>query len=165
MQKKEETKNEVVRYLIFGVLTTVIYFIVRFTALHLGMGNMTAMTLAQIIAIVFAFITNKLFVFMDDSKESVVKQFILFVGARLSGIAVDALITFLCIEQGAAFFIDVFRLDTIDYAQGIFSLPIVSGFIGSPELVNSFFWTMVIQVVIIVMNYLISKFIVFKKEI
>jgi putative flippase GtrA len=165
MQDKKQAANEVIRYLIFGVLTTAVYFVVRFLSLHLGLSNMVAMTFAQSISILFAFITNKLFVFMDDSKDkNIFLQLLVFIGARLSGVVVDALITFLCIDQGAHFFIRTFGLNSLDYSQGIFALPLVSGFIGSAELVNSFFWTMVIQVIIIVMNYLISKFIVFSKK-
>ena len=161
---KKLLNNEIFLYLVFGVLATIVYFFARFSALHLGASNMLAMIIAQVTAIVFAFFTNRTFVFKaQDLEKSAFLQFIQFVAARLSGIAIDFLITLLCIEIGQEFFIALFRLDKIDYSQGIFALTPFSNFIGSPILANTFIWTMVIQVIIIVANYLFSKFLIFKK--
>jgi len=162
--KEKILNREILMYLIFGVLTTLVYFVIRFTALNLGAGNIPAMILANIVSIIFAFFTNKLFVFLDkNSEKSIWVQFVQFASARLSGLAIDFLITLLCIQIGASFFIRIFGFYRIDFSHGIFAMTPFNAFIGSAELLNTFVWTMFIQVIVIVLNYLISKFIVFKK--
>ena len=59
-------KSETVRYLIFGVLATAVYAFVKWLtwqAWHSGWGSETA---AQASSIIFAFFTNKLFVFKHE---------------------------------------------------------------------------------------------------
>ncbi|WP_180367859.1 GtrA family protein, partial [Oenococcus oeni] len=51
---------EIILYLIFGILTTVVYFIARFLTLNLSKNALLAVAVAQILAILFAFITNKI---------------------------------------------------------------------------------------------------------
>ncbi|MDR2464864.1 MAG: GtrA family protein [Streptococcaceae bacterium] len=157
--------NEVVLYLIFGVLTTLVYFITRFTVLSFGLNTIIALTIAQIAAVLFAFFTNKLFVFKSTkSDKPVLLEFIQFVGGRLTGYFIDFIISYLCIELGARFFIALFHLKGLPYQSTLFKTAPFSDLIGTPELVNQFIWALVIQVLIIVINYFISKFIVFKKE-
>ncbi|SKA05056.1 GtrA-like protein [Pilibacter termitis] len=161
---KKLFQNEIALYLIFGVATTLVYILVRFFMLSVGFGTTGAVNIAQIVAILFAFITNKVFVFTkSDKSKNVFVEFFQFVLGRMSGWVLDLLISYLCIEAGANFFISLFHLHALNYQKGIFSVKPFSSFIGSAELVNQFFWTLVIQVLIISLNYLISKFIVFKQ--
>ena len=55
--------REIMRYLIIGVLTTVVYFLVRFSVFSLVQSGLLSVVVAQIAAILFAFATNKWFVF------------------------------------------------------------------------------------------------------
>ena len=156
--------NQVIRYLFFGVLATIVYFIARFSALHLGANTSLSVIVAQMVAILFAFFTNKYFVFQSENEnKSTLLEFIQFVGARLSGILIDFVISYLAIDVFASFFINLFRLNHIDYTRGIFHISPFSNFIGSDILLNTFIWTTIIQVIIIVANYFISKYFVFKK--
>nr|WP_275452101.1 GtrA family protein [Oenococcus oeni] len=61
---------EIILYLIFGILTTVVYFIARFLTLNLSKNALLAVAVAQILAILFAFITNKIWVFKKSRKGS-----------------------------------------------------------------------------------------------
>ncbi len=78
--------KETITYIIFGVLTTVVnyavyYLFYRFTSIDPIVYNVVA----WIAAVVFAFVTNKLFVFESKSfaPEVLLSEFVTFIGARL----------------------------------------------------------------------------------
>ena len=75
----------VVMYLVFGVLTTLVDWVV-YRALRLsGLGYMFSNVAAWGAAVVFAFVTNKFMVFNSKSVDRliIIKEFISFVGARV----------------------------------------------------------------------------------
>ena len=79
--------ESVILYLIFGVLTT----LVNFAAYHicytkLQFPNLVSNTIAWILSVLFAFITNKIWVFKSKSfqTELVLRELITFVVSRLS---------------------------------------------------------------------------------
>ena len=78
--------RETIIYVIFGVLTTVVDF-ATFGILYysLSIGELIANTLAWVLAVIFAFITNKLFVFESKSLEPklIAKEFTTFVSSRV----------------------------------------------------------------------------------
>jgi putative flippase GtrA len=78
-------QREVISYLIFGVLTTAINIIsyVMFTKIF-HMDYKVATTLAWILSVLFAFVTNKLFVFRSVSKDNrmFLKELVSFVTFR-----------------------------------------------------------------------------------
>ncbi|WP_144264239.1 GtrA family protein, partial [Oenococcus oeni] len=84
---------EIILYLIFGILTTVVYFIARFLTLNLSKNALLAVAVAQILAILFAFITNKIWVFKKAEKAPLLIQFLKFVAARLFVFLLDFFIT------------------------------------------------------------------------
>ena len=76
----------VLLYLIFGVLTTAVNFIVYYicyTKFH--WINLASNTVAWILSVMFAFITNKIWVFKSKSfqNELVLRELITFVVSRL----------------------------------------------------------------------------------
>ena len=78
--------RETIIYVIFGVLTTVVDF-VAFGLLYYSchIGEIVANTVAWILAVAFAFITNKLFVFDSKSFEykKLLKEILTFVSSRV----------------------------------------------------------------------------------
>ena len=66
-------------------------------------------------------------------------------------------------EKCSGFFIDVFGLDKINYSSGLLSNKFMSKLMGNPEKMNEFIWTMLSQVMILILNYVFSKLVVFKK--
>ena len=75
----------VVMYLVFGVLTTLVDWVV-YRALRLsGLGYMFSNVAAWVAAVIFAFATNKFMVFNSKSVDRlvIIKEFISFVGARV----------------------------------------------------------------------------------
>ena len=96
MYKKHK---EVINYLIFGFLTTVlsltIYYLLTFTILNpkdafqLQVANVTS----WIGAVIFAFFTNRKFVF-ESKNKNISKEFIKFFLSRISTLLLDMLIMF-----------------------------------------------------------------------
>ncbi len=93
-------QREIVSYLIVGVLTTmvslVVYYGLVFTmlnpdnALELQVANV----ISWIISVLFAYITNRKFVFRSKSSKKG-KEFISFIGARIATLIMDMIIMYL----------------------------------------------------------------------
>lgn len=78
--------KETISYIFFGILTTLVNYAVFYVFYHFtNIDTLIYNTLAWIISVLFAFITNKLFVFSSKSFafDRVLKEFVTFVTARL----------------------------------------------------------------------------------
>jgi putative flippase GtrA len=124
--------REVVSYLFFGGLTTLVSLTVRYSCYFLGIELNLAQTISWICAVTFAFFVNKIFVFRNKSvkKSDWFKQAGQFYSARL---------TTLLLELG------FMNLTVRVFAWSEFAM------------------ILVVQVFILVGNYLLSKFWIFKK--
>ncbi len=154
--------REIIMYIIFGVLTTVIslttYFAILFAARELfGIAEDTAQyniarTIAQILqwvtGVTFAFFTNKKWVFCNKDKDrnSMIKQMSTFAASRLLTFGLDTLIVFLTI----------LILTKSEYSEFM-----LLGIIISKDVIAK----TLSSVVVIVSNYVLSKLIVFRKKI
>lgn len=92
---------DVISYLFFGVLTTVVNFLIYFPLynwFHFSgvLSNMIAWT----VAVLFAFLTNKPFVFKsyDWSAKTVVPELTKFVGCRIGSGVVETALLLLCVD-------------------------------------------------------------------
>lgn len=162
--------QEVIMYIIMGGCTTVVYYIARFGSRllleNVGSGAMIATAIAQITAITFAFITNKKFVFKSktDSVKALAKEAVAFYAGRGVTFLLDMLITFIFVESFANTFINLFGLEKINYSSSFMSISLVHKLMGTPQKMNEFIWSMLSQVIILVLNYVFSKLFVFKKD-
>lgn len=125
--------HNLIMYLIFGVLTTMVNYIVFlpcYNVMHLGASVSNA--IAWAVAVFFAFVTNKPFVFRsyDWSARVVMPELVKFVGTRLGSGALETLIL----------------LVTVDLMQ-----------------MNGNLWKLITSVIVVVVNYIGSKLLVFKK--
>lgn len=163
---KKILNQETILYLVFGVLTTMVYFVTRFSVLNITNSSILGVIFGQISAILFAYITNKIFVFKDKrwSLVTVLKQLAGFVVGRLFVFVLDIGITYLAVEKFPDFFINMLFLNKINYNFLLFNNPFFNKFIGTPELLNEFIFALIVQVLAIVINYIISKKAVFKKD-
>ncbi|MBF0699132.1 GtrA family protein [Streptococcus danieliae] len=131
--------NEVLSYLFFGVLATLVYLVFRTLFFYLTQDAVISTATANILAILFAFITNELFVFKQKSPgrwERLVKFFM----ARLSTFLLDIGLSYLFVTQFPE---------------------IIGQFVNhNLQAVNAIV-ALTSQVLIIVLNYLISKLFVF----
>lgn len=87
-------KKEIIFYLFFGVMTTIINFLSLWVFnVALGVNEIGANTLAWIVAVTFAFITNKYFVFGSRSTNFllVLKEVFSFYSGRFLTLILDNL--------------------------------------------------------------------------
>lgn len=150
---KKLISRETVSYLIFGVLTSIVNFsvfkLVDMTFEKAFAADLTLLTnfIAWVVSVVFAFITNKLFVFESKSWKAnvIAKEIPSFIGARVFSLGVE--------ELGLFVFITWLGFDS-------FVLEILPGFaLGGKMLVK-----IALAVIVVVMNYVFSKFIIFKNK-
>lgn len=92
-QRLEERKLwEFFIYLFFGVLTTIVNIAVHFTCLDVfGWHYMVATVVSWVVSILFAFVTNKRWVFHSKTETSIewVMEFSKFVFYRLLSLVMD----------------------------------------------------------------------------
>lgn len=85
-----EKYREVISYLFFGVLTTAVNFIVYLPVYNtLGLSASVSNMIAWVVAVVFAYFVNKIYVFrsLDWSRKTVIPELTKFIAARvLSGV-------------------------------------------------------------------------------
>ena len=96
--KKHE---EVISYLFFGGLTTLVNYIVYlpcYNLLHLSGAVSNAV--AWVAAVAFAYLTNKPFVFKshDWSHSTMIKELVSFVGCRVGSGALETLLIFITVD-------------------------------------------------------------------
>ena len=77
--------RETISYLVFGILTTIVNYVVFELCGLLSIHYLIGTLIAWALAVIFAYITNKLFVFKSKSwkKEVVVKELTSFVTCRI----------------------------------------------------------------------------------
>ena len=125
---------DVIIYLVFGVLTTVVNYAVYLPCLNiLGMSAAVSNCIAWVVAVIFAFVTNKPFVFgsHDWSMKTVVPEFTKFIATRLSSGVLETLILLVAVDT-----------------------------LGG----NGNIWKLITQVLVIIINYVGSKLLVFRKK-
>lgn len=128
--------EELINYLIIGILTTVVslatYYLLTLTVLDAS--NAIYLQIANIIAwlasVTFAYFTNRKFVFKLQNKSNI-HEGINFYLSRISTLLIDMLIMYI--------FVSLLKFD-----NRIMKL--------------------ITQIVIIILNYVLSKFIVFKNK-
>ena len=92
--------KEIINYLIFGVLTTIVSlatkYLLLFTILDASNGAelQIAVIISWMLACLFAYITNRIWVFESKDKNIIVEM-IKFFGARLATLGMEMLIMFI----------------------------------------------------------------------
>ena len=125
--------KEVIHYLIFGGFTTLVNFIVYFTAKWVGIAEWISNGIAWIIAVAFAYITNKIFVFESKAtgKKEILKEISSFFACRAFSGILDIGLFWLLVEK-------------LKFNDVIIKI--------------------ILQIVVILLNYIFSKLWVFKKN-
>ena len=143
--------REILSYLLFGALTTLVSLVTFWLpdklfsligyqgVVHYVTGSeknfayIEANVISWICAVLFAFVTNKRFVFESKAtdKKTVLRELVTFVGGRLATLLIDT---------------------------GLMVLFVTA--LSFPEMAAK----IVVQVVVVVLNYFISKWIVFRKS-
>jgi len=133
--------NEILSYLFFGGATTLISILSRLVIYSISRQEILATILANIIGILFAFITNDTVVFKQERKNWPIRLVKFFL-ARLSTLGLDVLLTYIFVT----------------------SYPDIIGQFVNGQLVQvNAIETLIAQVLIIILNYIFSKVYVFYK--
>ena len=96
-----EKYRGLILYVVFGVLTTAINIAVYALCYRvLRLPNVPSNVIAWILAVLFAFVTNKLYVFESKSLErgTVLRELLSFVGARLATGLLDLAVMFVGVD-------------------------------------------------------------------
>lgn len=92
---------DILSYLFFGGLTTVVNYLVYFPLYNwLQLSATVSNAVAWVFAVVFAYLTNKPFVFksFDWSAKTVIPELTKFVGCRIGSGAVETVLLLLCVD-------------------------------------------------------------------
>ena len=123
-----------IAYGVFGVLTTVVNIaIYSFSYNTVGLSNTLSNVIAWIIAVAFAYLTNKVWVFGSTSWkwEVLKKEVVAFISCRLATGILDIVIMYIC----------------VDVMQW-----------------NALLMKIASNVLVIILNYIFSKLVIFKKK-
>ncbi|MBQ2023186.1 MAG: GtrA family protein, partial [Lachnospiraceae bacterium] len=134
MEKKNSVMREGIAYLIFGVLTTVIDYVISNALFYwTNVPTIPAQTIAWVAAVLFAFVTNKWWVFESRTlvPAEVWKEFVSFVACRIATFIFNLAALFIMVDLiGMEFFI----------------------------------CKLLISVVVVILNYVFSKILIFAKK-
>lgn len=131
--------KEIINYLIFGCLTTIVNLLTKYALLFTileasnGVELQIAVVISWIAAVLFAYFTNRKFVF-ESKNQNKLKEFISFIISRVSTLLLEMLIMW--------FFVTLLKLNSDSYVV---------------------IFTIISQIAVIIGNYIFSKLFVFKK--
>lgn len=101
MKKLVEKYWDIISYLFFGVLTTVVNYVVYLPCYNLlGLSAAVSNTIAWVFAVAFAYLTNKPFVFKshDWSMKTVLPELAKFVACRIGSGVMETAILLVCVD-------------------------------------------------------------------
>ena len=127
--------KEIINYLVFGGLATVVNFVTYFIVARLiGIDEVLSSGISWFFSVLFAYITNKLFVF--ESKTDGIKAVLIEMGSFFLARIVSGI---LCDVGTFAIMVKVFNI-------------------------NDLFAKVVTQIMVVIVNYIFSKLIIFRKK-
>lgn len=125
---------EIIVYLVFGVLTTVVNYVVYLPCYNLlGLSATVSNIIAWVVAVAFAFLTNKPFVFHSHDWSA--------------GTVIPEIVKFLCTRAGSGALETGIIFVTVDLFGG-----------------NGNIWKLITSVLVVIINYVGSKLLVFQKK-
>ncbi|MCQ2564121.1 MAG: GtrA family protein [Mogibacterium sp.] len=133
--KEDVQKNfkEIIAYLVFGVLTTLVNIVVYWVTAHpLGIKTVPSSIIAWIAAVLFAYVTNRIWVFHSETsgRSGILREMFYFFSARLATGIIDW----------------VFMYVTVDVLS-----------------FNDVYMKVIANVIVIILNYVASKLLIFRK--
>lgn len=125
---------DIISYLFFGALTTLVNYLVYLPCYNwLGLSATVSNIIAWAAAVIFAYLTNKPFVFRsyDWSMKTVLPEFTKFLGCRVGSGVLETLIIFITV-------------DCLNFNGNLMKI--------------------ITSVLVVILNYVASKLLVFKKK-
>ena len=141
--------KEQILYLFFGVVTTIIS-LGSFKLFNLAFGEHLYLfnnVLSWVLAVAAAYVTNKLWVFENRSWSGKVLRHEIptFLGARIFSLVVE--------EVGLYLMMSVFGWDS-------WAIPLPGSHVLGGDMICKF----IMQVIVVILNYIFSKLVIFKKK-
>ncbi len=121
--------KELFLYVVFGTLTTLVNLVVYFILEHLGVNYIISNIIAWFLSVLFAYVTNRIWVF-ESKSPNILKEMVLFFGGRIFSGALDTALLYV--------FIDLL-------------------------LINNTISKIAVEIIITILNYVLSKLIVFNE--
>ena len=121
--------KELFWYVVFGTLTTIVNIVVYFALEFIGVNYIISNIIAWFLSVLFAYVTNRIWVFESRSPD-ILKEMVLFFSGRIFSGVLDTALLYL--------FIDILTL-------------------------GNTFSKIAVEIIITILNYLLSKLIVFKE--
>ena len=127
------TNREIVLYLVFGVLTTLVDWVVSFALYRTPLNTHIANVIAWAAAVLFAYVTNRVWVFEShrEGASAIARELAVFAGGRVATLVMQELV-FLALHD---------MLHISEYIVKVIA-----------------------AVLVVIGNYVISKWIVFRKD-
>ena len=116
-------------YVVFGTLTTIVNIVVYFTLEYIGVNYIISNIIAWFLSVLFAYVTNRIWVF-ESKSPNIMKEMVLFFSGRIFTGVLDTALLYL--------FVDILTL-------------------------GNTFSKIAVEIIITILNYLLSKLIVFKE--
>ena len=126
--------KDIIAYLFFGGLTTLVNIVCYYICAHvLKMATIPSTIIAWVLAVLFAYVTNRKWVFHSKvtGKKEILNEMMSFFGCRIATGIIDLLIMFV--------FVDLCHF-------------------------NDLIIKIIANIIVIILNYVASKLLVFKKK-
>ena len=156
MKKKNQSYKEIVMYIIFGIMTTIVswgtyaFFTKLLPVENANLVVFVSNVISWISSVAFAFVTNKIWVFRSRSwsVKTVVSEGVAFVSARmLTGILEVVGVPILCNAGFDQYFYAIAKKTAVG---------------GSFFYVDGIYSKMAFAIIVVILNYVFSKLFVFK---
>lgn len=121
--------KELFWYVVFGTLTTIVNIVVYFALEYIGVNYIISNIIAWFLSVLFAYVTNRIWVF-ESKSPNIMKEMVLFFSGRIFSGVLDTALLYL--------FVDILTL-------------------------GNTFSKIAVEIIITILNYLLSKLIVFKE--
>lgn len=139
--------KELILYVIFGGLTTLVNYVVYFLCKAVGLSYSPATVVAWLVAVGFAYVVNRVWVFESKScgVRAVLREIVLFVGARLLSLVLELAVMFVGM--------DLLHAGHLIIVISATALPL-----------GEFLTKTVAQILVVLSNYVFSKLVIFRKQ-
>ncbi|MDD6237520.1 MAG: GtrA family protein [Clostridiales bacterium] len=141
--KVKKILAEIVRFGIIGVLATLLDWGIFYVLTNfLGVYYVVSSVIGFCVSVVFNYLLSRVWVFHVTQKQNLVREFVLFMITSIIGLGINTLVLWLCVEW---LFVQMTFLSVI------------------PDDILELIGKAAATFVVMVWNYLIRKFLVFKK--
>jgi len=126
--------REIISYIFFGGLTTIVSFVTYYIGTkYLGMHYLTSTAISWLTAVLFAFITNRIWVFKSTRSgfAGIARELLMFITGRLVSGLIEMLLMFILVDL---------------------------------LLIMDLVAKVICNIIIVIINYILSKLIIFRQS-